>query len=154
MIAFVTIAIRSAVPTDLEALNKVFRRASLSNSGDRGHLLAHPEYLVLSDNGIAEGRTRVAVDPEAGIVGFASWLVADCTIEMEDLFVDPDWMRQGIGRSLVNDIVDLAGRQGFYRIEVTANPHAHSFYESVGFTVDHLVETRFYPGQRMHRTVP
>ena len=106
---------------------------------------------MLADNGTAEGRTRVAVNPEAGIVGFASWLVTGHAIEMEDLFVDPDWMRRGIGRSLVTDIVDIARGQGFERLEVTANPHAQSFYESTGFTADYKVQTAFYPGQRMHR---
>ena len=148
-----TIAIRAAVLADLEALRGVFRRASLSNSGDRGHLLANPEHLVLSDTGIAEGRTRVAVDPEAGIVGFASWLVSGDAIEMEDLFVDPDWMRRGIGRKLVTAIVVIAREQGFDRLEVTANPHAQSFYESTGFTTDYEVQTAFYPGQRMHTSL-
>jgi ribosomal protein S18 acetylase RimI-like enzyme len=69
---------------------------------------------------------------------------------MEDLFVDPDWMRRGIGRRLVRDIVDSAREKGFDRLEVTANPHAQSFYEGTGFTTDDEVQTTFYPGQRMH----
>jgi len=147
----VTIAIRGAVHADLEALRGVFRRASLSNQGDRNHLLAHPEHLLLADKGVTEGRTRVAVEPDAGIVGFASWLMRNGAIEVEDLFVDPDWVRRGIGRELVIDIVALAREQGFDRIEVTANPHAQSFYERTGFIADYEVETAFYPGQRMHR---
>ena len=149
----VTVVIRAACIADLEAFREVFRRASLSNSGDRGHLLAHPEYLVLSDKGITEGRLRVAVDLEAGIVGFASWLVSGDVIEMEDLFVDPDWMRRGIGRKLVTDIVDIARDQGFGRVEVTANPHAQAFYESTGFANDYEVQTAFNPGKRMHTNI-
>ncbi len=147
------IAIRNAVPADLDALRGVFRRASLSNRGDRDHLLAHPRYLVLADSGVAEGRTRVALHPEAGVVGFASWLVTGDVIEMEDIFVDPDWMRRGIGRKLVIDIIDIAKAKGFVRLEVTANPHARSFYEGTGFTADFEVQTAFYPGQRMHRNL-
>ncbi len=146
-----TTAIRGAVLGDLDALRGVFRRASLSNQGDRDHLLAHPENLVLAETGVKEGRTVVAVAPEAGIVGFASWVVCDDVIELEDLFVDPDWMRRGIGRDLIVDVAARARDLGFDRIEVTANPHAQAFYEATGFTGDTEVETTFYPGRRMYK---
>jgi ribosomal protein S18 acetylase RimI-like enzyme len=151
----VLVAIRTAVLADMDCLSEVFRRASLSNEGDRDHLLAHPESLVLSDDGVRQGRTRVAVGPDHHeVVGFASWLVKDGVIELEDLFVEPTWMRRGVGRALVLDAVGIAREQAFDRLEVTANPHAQAFYESTGFIAGRVVETDFYPGQRMHRTVP
>jgi hypothetical protein len=67
---------------------------------------------------------------------------------MEDLFVDPDWMR-GVGRHLVRDVVALTGQDHVHRVEVTANPHALSFYENVGFVHDGDVDTRFGSGGRM-----
>ena len=150
----VIVDIRSAVVADMESLSGVFRRASLSNEGDRDHLLAHPESLVLSGNGIRQGRTRVAVEPESGeIIGFASWLVKDGVMELEDLFVEPQWMRRGVGRALVHDAIAIAKEQSFDRLEVTANPHAQAFYARAGFTADHVVETEFSPGRRMHRIV-
>lgn len=149
-----TVAIHGAGLSDLEVLAGVFRRASLSNDGDRPYLLAHPEVLVLSDAAIREGRTLVALEPGGGIVGFASWAVHDRALEVEDLFVEPRWMRQGIGRALVLAIAEIGRRQGFERLEVTANPHARVFYESAGFTADHEVATRFSPGRRMHMDLP
>ncbi|MDR3648980.1 MAG: GNAT family N-acetyltransferase [Acidimicrobiales bacterium] len=148
-----TFAIRTAVPSDVEALRGLFRRASLSNEGDRLHLLSHPESLVFSDDAVRQGRTRVAVESEGDIVGFASWVVNDNAIELEDLFVEPQWMRRGVGRALVLDAVAIARTRSFDTLEVTANPHAQEFYEDVGFVVDYAVETDFYPGQRMHRDV-
>ena len=41
--------IRLGTPADLAAAADVYRRASLSNAGDRDNLLAHPEYLVQRD---------------------------------------------------------------------------------------------------------
>ena len=38
--------VRAAEAGDLGALQRVFRRASLHNAGDREVLLAHPEVLV------------------------------------------------------------------------------------------------------------
>jgi len=52
--------IRLGTSADLAAASGVYRRASLSNAGDRDNLPAHPEYLVLGPEGLAEGRTHVA----------------------------------------------------------------------------------------------
>jgi GNAT superfamily N-acetyltransferase len=134
------IAIRAAVPADLDAMRDVFRRAALSNEGDRASLEAHPEALEL----VLEGRTSVAV-VEDRVVGFATLLGA----VLEDLFVDPDFMGRGIGRALVQGAVAAARAQGLARIEVTANDHALGFYEKAGFVHDGVVETRFGPGIRM-----
>ena len=53
-------AIRLGTPADRPACSGVYRRASLSNAGDRDNLLAHPEYLILGPEGLAEGRMYVA----------------------------------------------------------------------------------------------
>ena len=96
--------IRLGRPADLGALADIYRRASLSNPGDRDRLLAHPEYLVLEPDGLAEGRTHVA-EENGSVVGFATWAETDDGgMELEDLFVDPKWMRRGIATALVNCI--------------------------------------------------
>ena len=76
--------IRVGVPADLSAASDVYRNASLSNAGDRDNLLAHPEYLVLGPEGLAEGRTYVA-EEEGSLVGFATWTEAGGVFELEDL---------------------------------------------------------------------
>ncbi len=141
--------IRDAVPGDLAALHEVFRRSSLSNAGDRMNLLAHPDALQLSGLAVRQGRTRAAV-ADGGIAGFATWLPGQDAIEIEDLFVDPDWMGQGIGRALVLDLIAIARSRGARRVEVTANQHARAFYEKAGFALGHPVKTRFGPAPRMH----
>jgi len=143
------LAIRDASPADMSDLREVYRRASLANDGDRPNLLAHPEYLELSDQGVTDGRMRVA-DDGGQVIGFATWLGPGDVTEIEDLFVDPDWMRRGVGRALVQDLIALAQRRGVRRVEVTGNPHARAFYEKVGFTCDHEVDTPLGPGLRMH----
>ena len=141
----VELLIRVAVHEDMGALRDLFRRSSLSNEGDRASLLAHPEVLEFSGLAVEEGRTRVAV-VDGRIVGFATLLGN----ELDDLFVDPDGTRHGIGRALVLDAAAVARTQGLERIEVTANDHARGFYESVGFVLGETVETAFGRGSRMH----
>jgi GNAT superfamily N-acetyltransferase len=146
--------VRSGVPADLPVVADVFRRASLSNSADAPALRAHPEALLLTDEALVEGRTRVATRASDLIVGFATMLKMEENLELEDMFVDPDWMRRGIGRLLVHDATVIARRQNIPRIDVTANPHAFAFYESVGFVHDSRVETAFGHGARMHLDIP
>ncbi len=140
--------IRLGTPADLAAAAGVYRRASLSNAGDRGNLLAHPEYLVLGPEGLAEGRTHVA-EQDGTVVGFATWAEAAGTVELEDLFVDPDYMRRGIAAALVNRIAEVLRARGAERLEVTANPHALGFYRAAGFTGCGVAETEFGAGYRM-----
>ena len=111
------VRIRAACARDLPALRILFRRSSLSNEGDRDLLLARPEVLELTDEGITEGRTQVAVGAEDEILGFitARWLDVRA-LEIEDLFVDPDWMRTGVASRLVEDLLATASRNGVLRI--------------------------------------
>jgi GNAT superfamily N-acetyltransferase len=145
--------IRDAVPADLAALRQVYRRASLSNDGDRANLLANPDALEWGGPGGDDRRTRVAATAGGGIAGFVTSLPAGDALELDDLFVDPGWMRQGAARALVLDVVAHARNQGIRRIEVTANQHALVFYGKAGFIADHEVQTRFGPGFRMHLDV-
>jgi GNAT superfamily N-acetyltransferase len=141
--------IRDAMPADLAALRDVYRRASLSNEGDRETLLANPDALEFPGLGGDDRRTRVAT-ADGRIAGFATSVPAGDVVELDDLFVDPGRMRLGAGRALVLDAVAIARELGAGRVEVTANPHALVFYGKAGFIADHEVQTRFGPGLRMH----
>ena len=139
--------IRLGTLADLPAASSVFRRASLSNRGDRDSLLAHPEYLILGPEGLAEGRTYVA-EEDGSVVGFATWAAAADVTELEDLFVDPDWRRRGIAAALVDRIVDVVRARGVRCLEVTANPDAEGFYRAAGFIDCGTAETDFGPAPR------
>ena len=144
--------IRLGVPADLPAAAGVYRRASLSNAGDRDNLLAHPEFLILGSEGLAEGRTYVA-EEDGSVVGFATWAEAGGSIELEDLFVDPDWRRRGIATALVSCIVDVLRARGVQCLEVTANPHAREFYNAAGFIDCGVAETDFGAAPRMRLAI-
>jgi GNAT superfamily N-acetyltransferase len=145
--------IRAAMISDRENLQMLYCRSSLSNDGDRDNLLSAPGVLALSDDGVREGRTRVALDTGGSIVGFATYRITGDTIELEDLFVDPPWMRHGVGRQLVLDVVTIARARSLAHLHVTTNPHAAAFSEDTGFVADRVVETRFSPAVRMHLEV-
>jgi len=145
--------IRRGVPADLPAASDVYRSASLFNAGDRDNLLAHPEHLILGPEGLAEGRTYVA-EEDGSVVGFATWTEAADVVELEDLFVDPRWMRRGIATALVSRIADVLRARGVERLEVTANPHAMGFYRAAGFIDCGVAETVFGTAPRMVLVIP
>jgi GNAT superfamily N-acetyltransferase len=135
--------IRLGTPSDLDRIAEVYRSASLSNPGDRDRLLAHPEYLVLDPDGLTEGRTHVA-EENGSVVGFATWAETDGGgMELEDLFVDPQWMRRGIATALVACVADALRSRGADTLEVTASPDALAFYRSVGFIDVGVAQTSF-----------
>ena len=140
--------IRPGVPADLPAASDVYRRASLSNAGDHDNLLAHPEHLVLRPEGLAEGRTYVAMQ-EGSLAGFATWSQGGGSYELEDLFVDPGWRRRGIAAALVDRIAHVLRARGVQRLEVTANPDALEFYRAAGFTSCGTTDTIFGAAPRM-----
>ena len=140
--------IRLGVSADLPAAAEVYRRASLSNAGDRDNLLAHPERLILGPAGLAEGRTLVA-EEDGSLVGFATWTQTAGTTELEDLFVDPGYMRRGIATALISRTAEVLRARGAERLEVTANPHALEFYRAVGFTDCGITATEFGSAPRM-----
>ena len=139
---------------DYPAMQRVYRRASLGNEGDRAALLANPEALHLSDDLIRRGRAWAAATGDDVVVGFISTTsIGAGVLELEDLFVDPDVQRRGVARALLANVITEAAGDNAHRLEVTANDHALGFYDAVGFTADGPVETEFGVGTRMHMTL-
>jgi len=124
----------------------------MSNRGDRELFASHPELLDWSDLAVQEGRTQVAL-ADGHVAGFATISFSEGLAEVEDLFVDPGWGRQGIGRALIEEIAAVARTTGFTCIEVDANPHALAFYASVDFVAIGEAVVPYGTGIRMRRTL-
>ena len=146
------VAVRVAEPLDGSTVAAIYRRASLSNAGDRPQLLANPEVLELSSAALLEGRTRVATT-NGRVVGFVTTATAGEAVELEDLFVDPDWLRRGVATELIQRVVADARADGRGYLAVTANPHALAFYRRVGFVVEGIADTRFGSAPRLRLDV-
>jgi predicted N-acetyltransferase YhbS len=143
------ISIRFADPAEREALEDLQRRSSMHHPTYRQQLAAQPDAIELPTEQIETGLVRVA-EQDGAVVGFAVLLEAQGdSCELDGLFVEPDRMRTGIGRRLVEDAKRIARRRGATRIDVVANPQAVAFYEEVGFTSTGHARTRFGPAPRM-----
>jgi GNAT superfamily N-acetyltransferase len=124
----------------------------MSNEGDRPLFSLHPELLDWSNQeALLEGRIRIAVSGEQ-VVGFSTLLFTERAAIVDDLFVHPDWQKRGIGRAMVEDMSFAARHAGWKTIEVDANPHALTFYTSVGFVAVGEVAVEYGTGLRMRRS--
>jgi ribosomal protein S18 acetylase RimI-like enzyme len=85
------------------------------------------EYLLAGDGepvAVAQVRYRWSV----------WWEAEDCWLE--DLYVAPEARREGVGRKLVEAVVDRARERGCRRVELdvsSENPAAMALYRSLGF---------------------
>jgi GNAT superfamily N-acetyltransferase len=139
------LTIRPAEPAERETLEKVQRRASLALPEYREQLQAHPDAIRLPAEQVESGQVLVA-ELHGRIVGFAAIVGG----ELDGLFVEPEFWRQGIGEQLVEAATHVARRRGL-ALTVVANPTAREFYEKCGFSLEGEAETRFGPALRMSR---
>ncbi|MBV8527596.1 MAG: GNAT family N-acetyltransferase [Candidatus Dormibacteraeota bacterium] len=148
------VEIRDAETSEVDVLEDVMRRASLVWEEYRDDLLAHPDVIDVPLRDIEDGNVRVATGL-LRVLGFSSLVAGrrEGAAELDGLFVDPAFMRRGIGRALVHDARVLARSRGCRRIEVTANPRAVEFYVKMGFVDDGVEQTQFGQGLRMHADV-
>ncbi len=125
------IAIRRAGPADAPAIAEIWLR---SFGATYDFPPAHPDDDVrrwVRDELVPTTETWVAVDEaSARIVGFMA-LDAD---DLAQLYLDPGWLRRGIGSRLVSLAkARRPGGLGLYTFQ--ANAGARAFYERHGFRV-------------------
>lgn len=143
-------AIRDARPDEAPALAALQRRSADVWDEYRAQLAANPDAIEPPHRAIADGRVRVAADASGRLLGFSVVLpIRDGRCELDDLFVEPEWMRRGVGRLLVADLTARAAAAGASHVDVIANPNALAFYERLGFETTGQASTRFGAAPRM-----
>ena len=143
-------AIRDARPEEAPALAALQRRSADVWEEYRAQLAANPDAIEPPHRAIADGRVRVAADASGRLLGFSVVLpIRDGRCELDDLFVEPEWMRRGVGRLLVADLTARAPAAGASHVDVIANPNALAFYERLGFETTGQASTRFGEAPRM-----
>jgi GNAT superfamily N-acetyltransferase len=123
--------IRKAEPADAEAVADVYL-ASFGATYD--FPLAHTDDEVrawIRDSVVPAGGTWVAVDQRGSIVG----LMVVAAGELDQLYVLPDRLGEGIGRRLL-DIARRESPSGLSLYTFQVNTRARRFYERSGFVAE------------------
>jgi GNAT superfamily N-acetyltransferase len=124
--------IRDARSTDGPALTRMVRDSGAYDGEYR--VMVAPQ--LIDDGYLAANPTRVCVDDQGTIVGFASLLVPGRGVageaELDFMFVADDQQGRGIGRALMDDVVAVSRELGVGRLHIVSHPPSEGFYRSVG----------------------
>jgi GNAT superfamily N-acetyltransferase len=141
------------VLSDISLLSKSYWNYS------QEHMEIFQKELKISDKYITNNKVWVYVI-ENKIAAYCSikYLKEDkvypiCTLQkgfwLDHMFVLPEYIKRGIGRSLFNTIIDFMKSNKIDSIQILADPHSKIFYEKMGCT--YISE---YPSSIKGRTTP
>jgi len=106
------------------------------------------EPLRVKPEEIAAGDVWVAAAPDgniAGIVALAPGGEPE-TLDLDKLFIDPGWIRGGVGHVLLAHAITEAKRRGAKRLTILADPNAAAFYERNGAHFIRMASSDAIPG--------
>lgn len=113
------------------------------------------ETVFIVEQGVPEGLEWDGLDPLcAHVLAWNDLGEAIGTARMQPkgsigrMAVLKDWRGRGVGRALLQTLLDLAVRQGLSSVTLTAQTHALGFYERAGF---HVVGDPFMDAGIPHR---
>jgi putative acetyltransferase len=130
------VALRPYLPADAKRCAEIFRLSIEELAADDYDEAQREAWASRANDEqafgarLAEALTLLAVIDRA-IAGFAS-LKGEDLIDM--LFVDPEFARQGVGRTLVDALTRLAEARSGKRLTVEASDAAKPLFEKLGFT--------------------
>lgn len=87
---------------------------------------------------------------EDTVVGFHALerLSPDCA-ELEALFVEPEYIGQGVGRALIEHAKDYARQRGSSSLVIQGDPNAEKFYLAAGAVRSGSKESRSIAGRKL-----
>jgi GNAT superfamily N-acetyltransferase len=123
--------IRKAALSEATALSSLAMEAKAHWGYSKQTLEGWERELEISPSDIASKPTYVGEIDESP-VGFYSLAPSGSTWELDNLWVVPRLMNQGLGRELLSHALELAFRGGASSVVVDADPNAEPFYLSCG----------------------
>jgi GNAT superfamily N-acetyltransferase len=125
------VRLRAARPSEAERLSQLIMRSKAVWDYDEAFLDACREELRIHPGDIVERRVMVA-ERRGTPLAVATLDGSPPEGELGLLFVEPGEMRRGVGGLLYRQILAEAGRLGFRRLSIAADPHAVPFYRAMG----------------------
>lgn len=84
------------------------------------------------------------------ILGFyAIAILAPLTFELEALFVDPPFMRTGVGQALLDHATGTVAALNGSSFLIQSDPHARAFYQAMGARQVGVRESGSIPGRQL-----
>ena len=138
--------LREAVPTDLNAITALCFRSKAHWGYDDAFMEACRDDLRLSETDLEEHLVRV-IEDEGTLVAVGMLTIRDGEAEADKLFIDPIAMGRGLGRMLMNWMIEEARAEGAKQIRIASDPQAAPFYERCGATIVGRTPSGSIPGR-------
>jgi GNAT superfamily N-acetyltransferase len=122
---------RPARPEEAGLLSELAFRSKAYWGYDAEFLEACRGELTLTADFIETNEVRLLDNGERAI-GFYSLVPWKSDVELGHFFVDPEYVRRGLGLVLWNDAVPRAVVLGYRRLIIESDPNAEAFYTRLG----------------------
>ncbi len=137
------VQIRATRPEDAARLTEIALAAKRHWGYPERWMEIWREELTVRPEFIAGNETYSAVIDDQ-YVGFYALTRKNDKLHLLHMWVLPDWMGRGIGRSLFRHALERAKKLGFCQMEIESDPNAEGFYQRMGArrigTNIHMVE--------------
>ena len=144
--------IRPAQPDEVALLSDLALRSKAAWGYESGMVDAFRDELSIDPASLAQWHIHVAAqdDDLLGFYALSIW-PDGTTAEIELMFVDPGRLRQGIGRTLWQHLLDTARSLGVTRILIDSDPFAEPFYRAMGARRTGEAPSASIPGRMLPR---
>ena len=82
--------------------------------------------------GVIEKNPVYLASVDGSTIGFYALLGQPPVLDLDQLWVLPEWIGQGVGGVLIRHAIDQASQLGARMMTVQADPHAEGFYRHMG----------------------
>lgn len=126
-----TIEIRKADPADASELTRLAFAAKRYWGYSEELIELWADDLTITPEEI-QSRYMLVAELEDALVGMASLNTGDRSAEVDNLWILPEHIGNGLGTILLQKMIEEAGAQGFETVRVVSEPKATGFYNRFG----------------------
>lgn len=142
--------LRNFTREDLPAISDLGIRSKASRGYPEEMMRVFREELTICETEFDSLLVAKLAEHDGSPVGYFTLKTKpDGGIELEHLFVDPQFFGQGVGTQLLHDAICCAQERGFEELTLIADPFAESFYTKHGAEVTGQHASADIPGREI-----
>jgi GNAT superfamily N-acetyltransferase len=143
------VTIRPATPDEAALLSDLAFRSKAYWDYDPVFLAACRPAMRLTPEYVAK-REVYLLEADGSVIGFYSLCaLSNETVDLDNLFVEPDAIGQGFGKRLWQHAVATARQLGFTTLRIESDPNAEPFYLAMGAYRVGSVPSSVWPGRQL-----